>query len=104
VNGGQIGPFIVEQVQFEQFNARVAGGNCTQASGRVRLLLATQVAGFTLRNGLAGTARCDGAQLLLPLAGDSGLERLMIRLSGDGRYSAAVSIGGAAGPRFRGQF
>jgi general secretion pathway protein N len=104
VNGGRFGQFAVEQAQFEQLSARFSGDDCTAASGRVRLILATEIAGFTLRNGLGGAARCDGADLLLPLAGDSGLERLVVRLRGDGSYSAAVSVGGVAGPRFRGQF
>jgi general secretion pathway protein N len=103
--GGMIGELPVEQLTLDAVSVRFSGSDCAEASGRVRLTLATQIAGITLRNGMAGTARCDGDVLLLPLTGDSGVERLTLRLSGDGAYIAALSVGGGAELlRYRGRF
>ena len=45
---------------------------------------------------LATVKRCDGADLLVPLKGQSGLEQMDIRIRGNGRYSADFRLGGLA--------
>jgi general secretion pathway protein N len=102
MSGGEIGDLPIENVQLDQFSVRFTGDRCVAASGRVRLSLATSFAGLTLRSAMSGTARCDGDALLLPLVGDSGLDRLNIRLSANGNYVASLGVGGAAALRFDG--
>ena len=43
---------------------------------------------------MVGTVRCDGDRLLVPLASQSGLETLDLRIAGDGRYSTRLQLGG----------
>ncbi len=93
--GGDFGDLPVERIITEQMTVSFSGNRCTTASGRVRLLLGTQIAGLALRNGLSGNARCDGGALLLPLVGDSGIERLTIRVTGDGRYTGQLGVNSA---------
>lgn len=96
ISGGALGDVPLEQVQVEALTVVFNGGRCIEARGRVRLVPGLDMAGAALRNGLSGTARCDNGVLLLPLAGDSGLERLVLRVRGDGRYSGTLGTGSAA--------
>lgn len=93
--GGDFGDLPVERIIAERVSISFSSDRCIAASGRVRVILGTQIAGLALRNGLSGTARCDGGALLLPLVGDSGIERLTIRVTGDGRYSGQLGVNSA---------
>jgi general secretion pathway protein N len=84
--GALLAPAGVGMLDFDDVGAAFAGGRCTRGEGRVRAAVTGQVAGLGLAGGLSGTARCAGDALLLPLASQPGLERLNIRLFGDGRY------------------
>ncbi len=90
--GATFAPLPVTRAEFEQFSARFSGGLCTKAEGRVRLRVAPVIAGLELANGLAGDARCEGAALLLPLASQSGQERLELRIRADGGYEATMRV------------
>lgn len=76
------GALPLAALDLQDVSARFASGRCVRAEGRVRATAAGALAG----SALAGNARCDGAALLLPLAGPGGAERLDVRLSGDGRW------------------
>lgn len=82
----------IEKLSFEGVNVHFSDGQCRSASGRVQLMLAVRIAGLDLRNGLSGVARCEGGALLLPLAGQSGMERLTLTITGDGQYEARFGI------------
>jgi general secretion pathway protein N len=90
--GAMFAPFPAENIQFEGFSARFAAGKCLDASGQVRLTLSDTVPGLNLQNGMLGQPRCDGAQLLLPLASQSAMERADIRLSANGSYTVTVTL------------
>ncbi|WP_182466821.1 type II secretion system protein N [Sphingomonas gilva] len=75
-------------------SARFADGVCDRAEGQVRAELSAALPGVSLAQGMTGRARCDGGALLLPLQGASGLERLDLRLFGDGRWQARLQIAG----------
>jgi general secretion pathway protein N len=94
--GARLGDVPVEQLSFESLTVIFSNGRCIEASGRVRAIFGLDIAGVTLRNGMSGTARCDNGTLLLPLIGDSGLERLMLRVQGDGRYTGTLGTGSSA--------
>ena len=90
--GGALDSIPIERVTFDGFAATFTDDQCRSAAGRVRLTLAVRIAGLDLRNGLSGEARCDGADLLLPLVGDSGLERVTMRFTGDGQWRADIGV------------
>ncbi|MFM6853735.1 MAG: type II secretion system protein N [Sphingopyxis sp.] len=92
INGDGSGALPVDRVTFDQLSVQFRDGACVAASGRVRLALGLRVAGLVLRNGLSGQARCAGRALLLPLTGESGMERLLLTIEGDGQYSARIII------------
>ena len=96
VSGTVAGPansnLPISAIRLTQFNALFVDGECNEASGSVQATLGITIAGLDLRNGLSGTASCQGGALILPLVGQSGLERMTMTLRGDGRYEARISI------------
>ena len=66
-------------------------GNCLRAGGGVTTLL-TGIPGIGDSPALAGTARCDGTALLLPLASDNGQLGLAVHVWGDRRFRAALTV------------
>lgn len=91
---GSIASTIAPSIRIvtQDFSVRFAGQDCASASGQVRAIFATEFAGLSLRNGMSGEARCDGVALMLPMQGDSGLEKLTLRLWADGRYTARLTV------------
>ena len=57
---------------------------------------------LSFASGLSGTARCQGGMLFLPLASQSGTERLDLSLGADGRYRAEFTVR-AGDPTLRAQ-
>src|SRR3546814_1409978 len=55
-------------------------------------LVAGQVAGLNLSQGLSGFATCDGETVLLPLVSQSGMEKMTVRLWLSGRYTAEMRV------------
>ena len=90
--GALFAPIAVSTLDFDDVSAGFTGGRCTRAGGRVRAAVSGDIGGVGLASGLGGQARCDGDSLLLPLVSASGMERLSIRLSGDGRYRAEFFV------------
>ena len=88
--GALFSPLTVSTLDLDDLGGGFAGGRCTRGEGRVRAALSGEIAG--LAPGLAGQVRCAGEALLLPLASQSGMERLNIRLFGDGRYSVEMLV------------
>ncbi|HEX8571564.1 MAG TPA: type II secretion system protein N [Allosphingosinicella sp.] len=86
---------------------RFADGLCVGAEGLVKARFAGEFGGVPLAAGFSGEARCDGPALLLPLASQSGTDRLDVRLFSDGRYriDGALRPGGVLySPRLEGKF
>ncbi|HWT12861.1 MAG TPA: type II secretion system protein N [Allosphingosinicella sp.] len=84
--GALSSPVPLTSLDFQDVSAGFASGRCTRAEGRVRAAVAGEVAGIGLASGLSGNPRCADDALLLPLASQSGMEQLNIRLFADGRY------------------
>ncbi|MBB5687427.1 type II secretion system protein N [Sphingobium boeckii] len=80
-------PLPLETLDLSDVSLRFVDGQCTQANGQVRAMLAGEIAGLNLAQGLSGNARCDGGALLLPLQSQSGMEKLALRMFEDGRYT-----------------
>lgn len=86
------GPLPPATLDLDDLSVEFAGGLCRRAEGRARAGFGGEIAGVTLPATLSGDLRCDGGTLLLPLAGQSGMERLDLRLSEDGRYRAELIV------------
>ncbi|RJF92931.1 type II secretion system protein N [Sphingomonas cavernae] len=85
-------PLPVDTLDLSDVSVRFKDGQCDHAEGRVRATVAGDIAGINLGQGLGGNARCDGGALLLPLQGQSGMERLAIKLFEDGRYEFDLAV------------
>lgn len=90
--GARLAPLPIAALDLEDVSAGFAGDQCRQASGRVRATLAGDIGGIALPAGLSGTARCEAGAVLLPLASQSGMEQLNLRLFADGRYRAELLV------------
>lgn len=100
--GAVFAPLPVDMLDLTDVSVRFKDGQCDRAEGRVRATVAGDIAGISLGQGLGGNARCDGGALLLPLQGQSGMERLSVRLFEDGRYELDLAVrpaDPALGPR-----
>lgn len=98
--GSSFAPLPLSTIDLTDLSVRFADGQCQRASGRVRANLEGALAGVQLGGGLTGNARCDGGALLLPLAGESGMERVMLRIREGGRFTAEISVRQGDGPGF----
>lgn len=90
--GAATAPLPIAAVDMQDVTAHFAQGRCAGAEGQVRAKIAGDVPGLNLSQGLSGTARCEGDALVLPMVSQSGLEKLTVRLSGNGRYLAEMRI------------
>jgi general secretion pathway protein N len=79
-------PLPIATLDLDDVTVHFEGGMCDSAEGEVRAGLAGDVAGLVLSSGLRGTVRCAGGALLLPLAGQSGMEQMNIRIEAAGRW------------------
>jgi general secretion pathway protein N len=88
-------------------SVRFGNGLCAEAEGLVKARMAGELGGVPLAAGFSGQARCDGAALQLPLASQSGGDRLDVRLFADGRYRVDTYLRSGGIPysqRFEGRF
>lgn len=92
MTGAGLGGLPIDSISFDQLSVHFSDGQCRSASGKLQVLLAVRIAGIDLRNGLSGDARCEGRALLIPLVGQSGMERLNLTVNGDGSYQARFGL------------
>lgn len=90
--GRAFAPLPVTELGLENVTVHFADDTCDRAEGRVRAKLVGEAAGVALPSELSGIARCDGGTLLLPLASQAGTESIELRITGAGRYTAALRI------------
>lgn len=90
--GAQLAPLPISALDIDDLSIGFAGDRCRQASGRIRATIAGDLGGILLPSGLSGTARCEAGAVLLPLASQSGMEQLNLRLFADGRYRAELLV------------
>ena len=90
--GATLAPIPGARLSLADVSARFADGSCASANGLVKAVIAGEAMGASLPSSFSGEARCDGGALLLPLASQSGMERLDIRLFGDGRYRLELAV------------
>jgi general secretion pathway protein N len=90
--GALLAPLPVAAFDLDDISVRFIDGQCSRAEGNVRLTLAGEVAGIGLPSGLTGAASCADGAVAIPFVSQSGMERLELRLSPDGRTRADISI------------
>jgi general secretion pathway protein N len=90
--GRVFAPLPVTSLDLDDLTVRFRDGRCEAAEGRVRASLGGGAAGVVLPASISGAARCDRGALLLPLASQAGTEAVALRIEGNGRYRAELSI------------
>jgi general secretion pathway protein N len=90
--GGVFAPVPVSTLDLTDVTVRFRDGRCEAAEGRVRATLGGEAGGVALPPSVAGNARCDRGALLLPLTSQAGTEAIALRIEGDGRYRAELSL------------
>ncbi len=91
---GLFAPIPASNIQLENVNAEIRDGKCVEASGTVRINVEQGLLGMNLSRGLSGKIACRYGGLYVPLAGQSGLERLDLTIRQDGRYEAVFKVEG----------
>jgi general secretion pathway protein N len=92
IMGGMIDSLMIDRVDLADATVVFADGACREAAGQVTLVPALNLAGLGLANGLTGPLSCDGRQLAMTLAGQSGMERLVMTVDAEGNYVARLHI------------
>jgi general secretion pathway protein N len=92
--GNALAPLPLVALEFYDVTIRFSGGRCQEAGGRLRAVVPAVLPGIDLANGLSGEARCDGAVALIPLVGQSGLERIDLRVGADGSFHGTMTVPG----------
>lgn len=85
-------PLPVSMLDLDDVSVGFAAGQCRRAEGNVRATLVGEVGGIALPSGLTGAATCQGDAVLIPLASQTGMERLDLRLFADGRYRMDLTL------------
>jgi len=85
-------PLPIAALDLSDLSARFADGLCESAEGQVRATLAGELGGVALPGGMSGAVRCAEGALLVPLASQSGMELVSLRLGADGSYRAEIVI------------
>lgn len=88
----RVKPLPVAQLVLDDATVQFSGKQCSDAKGNVRAVVGGDIGGITLPGGMTGTLRCDGHLLLVPLVGQSGMERLNIRIDSEGKWRAEFIV------------
>jgi general secretion pathway protein N len=88
----RVKPLPLTQVVLDDASARFRDLKCASAEGRVSATVAGDIGGVALPGGMTGTLKCDGGALLVPLVGQSGMERVDLRVTGDGKWRGEIAI------------
>lgn len=79
-------------IRLESLSLRFAGDGCQSANGVVRVNLDQTALGAIVKGDLIGTAECRNDDLVLPLLSQSTMEKLTLRIGGDGKYTATLYV------------
>ncbi|TVV74263.1 type II secretion system protein N [Sphingomonas solaris] len=90
--GQRFAPLPLAAIELGGVSVSFHDGLCDRADGLVKARIEGAPAALALPGGLSGAVRCDGGALLLPLVGQSGMERLTLRIAADGAYRADLAI------------
>jgi general secretion pathway protein N len=85
-------PLPIAALELDRVTIKFRNGQCDQASGQVRPIIAAPVPGMALDAGLAGTVECDGERARVRMASPSGAERLEFYVRESGEYRGWMSV------------
>ncbi|MGV3513241.1 MAG: type II secretion system protein N [Novosphingobium sp.] len=89
-----LGGLPVTSVGLGDFSAAMADGQCTEAQGTLSLTLAALGPLLPDAITVSGQARCEKGALVVPMRGPQGMERLTLKIGGDGRWQADLTLAG----------
>lgn len=89
---GAFAPLPVESLGLAGAGIRFEGERCVQTTGTLRLQLKGSINGVDLGSALSGPLRCDGKAVSALLISGSAMERVALRLTPDGAYSARLNV------------
>lgn len=92
--GDGFGTIPATALGFDDFHVSMANGKCREAGGRVSLILSPFSELMPGPVALSGEARCHRDALYVPMTGQTGMERLFLRLEPDGRWRADLVLAG----------
>jgi len=87
-----LAPLPIASLELAGATIRFDRGICREAEGTVRARTGQMPGGYAFPATFAGAVRCENGRLLLALASQGGMETVQIRLAGDGRYAALVTV------------
>ena len=90
--GDMFAPLPITALELDKVTIRFRDGQCEQASGRVRPIIAAPVPGLTFDAGLAGSVECDGQRARVRMTTPSGAERLEFYVRESGEYRGWMSV------------
>ena len=90
--GRLFAPLPITTLDLDVVTIRFRDEACDTAEGRVRATLTGAIGSLPLPASLAGSIRCDGTALLVPLASTGGGEKVTLRVTSDGRYHAEFTL------------
>ncbi|MDE2562380.1 MAG: type II secretion system protein N [Sphingomonadales bacterium] len=91
---GTAGALPVDAVGFSEFAIEMRGGKCESAEGTVSLRIAPVSALLPDALSLSGQARCQDGALAVPMRGPTGMEQLLFKAQGDGKWTADLVLTG----------
>lgn len=91
---GVAGALPVEAVGFGDFAMTMDDGKCASATGNVTLRLAPVSALLPNAVALTGPASCRDGALFVPMKGPSGMENLLLKVKGSGKWTADLVLTG----------
>lgn len=89
-----LGPLPATQLGFAGFAYTTTEGRCDSAQGTVSLTLSPPSALMPGDLVLGGKARCDNGALAVDMAGPTGMERLTLRITPGGKWTADLVLKG----------
>lgn len=89
-----MGGLPVTSLSFGDLSVTMANGRCAEAEGTMGMALASPGPLLPDAISLSGKARCEGGSLVVPMQGPGGMERLTMRVAGDGRWQADLVLTG----------
>lgn len=91
---GGLSGLPIDSASFSEFGAVFDANGCQRAGGMLSISVA--IPGSTKLD-LSGSAHCSGRDLVIPLRGAGGMERLDLRILPDGRWQGDLAVAGISG-------
>jgi len=85
-------PLPIAALELDKVTIKFRDGQCEQASGQVRPIIAAPLPGVTFDAGLTGTVECDGQRARVRMAIPSGAEQLEFYIQESGAYRGWMSV------------